>query len=202
MVRCDDRAQGILIDFDLAVDFETQHHPIRGAGFVGDRSGSTPFLALELLKDEPTPLRYRHDLESFFWVLWWIAVYCEFISLVPVYRKGYLHVSIDDQGARNDRRPFEQWHHGTWENMLDKKAGFLQRPPMQTVPLISPQFKGLTKWLIKLTAMFQAGQDSLTGHSLQAFISTSDLPPYDHDTMEGHVTYEAFMAILEEEEST
>lgn len=86
MVRCDNQAQGMLIDFDLAVDFETQQHPpVRGIGFLGDRSGSTPFLALDLLKEEETQLCYRHDLESFFWCLWWYAVYCQSLSIIALH---------------------------------------------------------------------------------------------------------------------
>ncbi|KAF8068619.1 hypothetical protein FPV67DRAFT_1083094 [Lyophyllum atratum] len=57
---------GVLNDFDLAV-FEG-HHTIGG-----ERTGTVPFMAIDLLTPEyydgKVERRYRHDLESFIWVL-------------------------------------------------------------------------------------------------------------------------------------
>jgi hypothetical protein len=64
---------GVLNDFDLArLTTPGNVHP---RGF--DRTGTTPFLALDLLtedaQDGKVERRYRHDLESFLWVLMWIT---------------------------------------------------------------------------------------------------------------------------------
>ena len=61
---------GILNDFDLAtwVDHSTTNN---------DRTGTIPFMAIDLLKDGlelRTPRLYRHDIESFSWVLAFITV--------------------------------------------------------------------------------------------------------------------------------
>ena len=61
---------GIVNDFDLAtwVDHPTTNN---------DRTGTIPFMAIDLLDgglDDRTPRLYRHDLESFVWVLAYITV--------------------------------------------------------------------------------------------------------------------------------
>ena len=61
---------GIVNDFDLAtwVDHPTTNN---------DRTGTIPFMAIDLLDgglDDRTPRLYRHDLESFIWVLAYITV--------------------------------------------------------------------------------------------------------------------------------
>jgi hypothetical protein len=61
---------GIVNDFDLAtwVDHSTTN---------GDRTGTIPFMAIDLLDgglDDRIPRLYRHDMESFVWVLAHITV--------------------------------------------------------------------------------------------------------------------------------
>jgi hypothetical protein len=67
------KGTGVLNDFDLAR--LTTPGNVYPRGF--DRTGTTPFLALDLLtkdaQDGKVERRYRHDLESFLWVLMWIA---------------------------------------------------------------------------------------------------------------------------------
>ncbi|KAK7680252.1 hypothetical protein QCA50_016761 [Cerrena zonata] len=89
--------KGVLVDFDLAtvVDNDTfDIHPLHG----NDRTGTMVFMALDLLGEKglqgETPLRYRHDLESFCWVFLWIC-YCY------------------DKGKRTIRYPFKDWINAT-----------------------------------------------------------------------------------------
>ena len=61
---------GVVNDFDLAtwVDHKTTNN---------DRTGTIPFMAIDLLDCEPDdhiPRLYRHDIESFIWVLTYITV--------------------------------------------------------------------------------------------------------------------------------
>ncbi|KAF9643688.1 hypothetical protein BDM02DRAFT_3272893 [Thelephora ganbajun] len=63
-------AVGIINDFDLAtwVDHSTTNN---------DRTGTIPFMAIDLLDgglDSRVPRLYRHDVESFVWVLAFITV--------------------------------------------------------------------------------------------------------------------------------
>ncbi|KAG5634348.1 hypothetical protein H0H81_002287 [Sphagnurus paluster] len=60
-------AKGVLNDFDLAVYRTLYAQP------GGERTGTVPYMALDLLNDAyfsgQVQRRYRHDLESFIWVL-------------------------------------------------------------------------------------------------------------------------------------
>jgi hypothetical protein len=61
---------GIVNDFDLATSVD---HPTTN----NDRTGTVPFMAIDLLDgglDDRIPRLYRHDLESFVWVLAYITV--------------------------------------------------------------------------------------------------------------------------------
>lgn len=67
----EDQYYGVLNDFDLA---SVKGGPII---FGSERTGTIPFMALDLL-DAPglggeVQHLYRHDLESFFWVLMWLC---------------------------------------------------------------------------------------------------------------------------------
>ncbi len=63
MVEKDDETKGVLIDLDLAVAESAQRrHPVF--------RGTLPFLSIDLLWDPPSRYyMYRHDLESFYFVL-------------------------------------------------------------------------------------------------------------------------------------
>ncbi|RPB18065.1 hypothetical protein L211DRAFT_871918 [Terfezia boudieri ATCC MYA-4762] len=60
---------GCLIDLDYAVD--TTEEPLSGAV---DRTGTYPFIAIKILAGAERH-RYRHDLESFLYVLLWVCCY-------------------------------------------------------------------------------------------------------------------------------
>ena len=62
-----DKAYGVLNDFDLAVDADVKSASSK------QRTGTKPFMAIDLLRDHPSVHMYRHDLESMFYVLVWIT---------------------------------------------------------------------------------------------------------------------------------
>ncbi|EJD02665.1 uncharacterized protein FOMMEDRAFT_167853 [Fomitiporia mediterranea MF3/22] len=66
------RMHGYLIDFDYALDLENQSQ----ATAKGARTGTLPFMALEMLAEETSNRvkhAYYHDLESIFYVLCWLC---------------------------------------------------------------------------------------------------------------------------------
>ncbi|KAF8435608.1 hypothetical protein BGX38DRAFT_1216645 [Terfezia claveryi] len=60
---------GCLIDLDYAVVIAEQD-----TSGIPERTGTYPFIAIAILKGAATH-RYRHDLESFLYVLLWVACY-------------------------------------------------------------------------------------------------------------------------------
>ncbi|KIM42714.1 hypothetical protein M413DRAFT_122230 [Hebeloma cylindrosporum] len=71
----EDNKYGVLNDFDLSTIMEPGDQIPNRQGL--ERTGTLPFMALQLLDDEgfdgKVPRRYRHELESFAWVLVWVS---------------------------------------------------------------------------------------------------------------------------------
>ncbi|PVF92559.1 hypothetical protein CPB86DRAFT_744149 [Serendipita vermifera] len=98
---------GVLIDYDLATRARD--------GSLGntDRTGTVPFMALDLISEQGLKQRvphvYRHDAESFFWVLMWIVTQFEGGE-----RKYHIHNSWGRQGfnesAKSRLAQLVRWH--------------------------------------------------------------------------------------------
>ncbi len=67
---------GVLNDWDLSY-----YEPLSRGKAGGERTGTLPFMALDLLSDEAwkgnMQRLYRHDLEGFIWVLPWVFLQFE-----------------------------------------------------------------------------------------------------------------------------
>ncbi|ESK80715.1 other 1 protein kinase [Moniliophthora roreri MCA 2997] len=72
---CEVTGKCILNDFDLATLMDPGTEVPDRKGY--ERTGTRPFMAMDLLNKEGVMgliyRRYRHDLESFFWVLVWVG---------------------------------------------------------------------------------------------------------------------------------
>jgi len=58
---------GVLIDWDLATVISSSGIPNT------DRTGTIPFMALQLLSGEPVVHMLRHDAESYIWLFLWVC---------------------------------------------------------------------------------------------------------------------------------
>ncbi|KAF5383654.1 hypothetical protein D9615_003841 [Tricholomella constricta] len=76
--RTDSKATEILHDWDLASDVEENDETLPST--ATHRIGTIPFMAIDLLVENrrPPPHLFRHDLESFFYVLIWAAFCYDF----------------------------------------------------------------------------------------------------------------------------
>ena len=63
----DDKIYGVLNDLDLAVDADVKSASSK------QRTGTKPFMAIDLLRPDPPVHMYCHDLESMFYVVVWIT---------------------------------------------------------------------------------------------------------------------------------
>ncbi|KAF5327224.1 hypothetical protein D9619_005083 [Psilocybe cf. subviscida] len=66
--------KGLLIDVDYSVLLPKEGSQERKTA-VGHRTGTLPFMAIEILKGQTTSHGAHHDLESLFYVLVWICVF-------------------------------------------------------------------------------------------------------------------------------
>lgn len=142
-----------------------QHSPITSVPASVLPGGTIAFRALDLCQDDLPQHMYRHDLESFLYVLVW---------MVMTYRPGHStsygfaeddrrtrHASEDVSGQNvtletNSSSPtsamLSQWHKGDWDDIRKSKEKFLHTSD------ISPTHSPLSStWLPALQAMFREG---------------------------------------------
>ncbi|KAJ3845649.1 hypothetical protein EV368DRAFT_21357, partial [Lentinula lateritia] len=123
---------GVLNDWDLASWLSTQNE-VSTSKF---RTGTKPYMAHEQhSSDWQGPHRFRHDLESVFYVI---------LLLVSLYSSPTKKVRFPSTG---DHR-YEKWHKQNDEYLRGKKVDIILNWKWQAFP--QPFFSGFTSWLIAL----------------------------------------------------
>lgn len=103
---CANGFSGLLIDLDLAKQV--------GSGRSGARhqTGTVEFMAIEVL--HKVAHTFRHDLESFLYVLLWICG-----------RKAWERESFCDTNSRPSDNIFPTWYRGSFEEIAHSKQGYM-----------------------------------------------------------------------------
>jgi hypothetical protein len=109
------RYEGVLLDFDLAYVEKGD------AASSGHRTGTTPFLSLDLLANPTTRHTVAHDLESLIYVLIWITTN---------YKEG---------GKQVKQNPLRDWYTGSADQMRRLKLGFVADQKL----LLQPHYSAL-----------------------------------------------------------
>ena len=93
---------GMLIDLDLAIEV--------GGGRTGAqrKTGTMEFMAIEVLREYDHT--YRHDIESFFYVLIWICA-----------RRAWEREFECNSADRPQRNILQKWYSGTYDDIADAK---------------------------------------------------------------------------------
>lgn len=121
---------GMLIDEDLAKEI--------GSGRSGARhqTGTMDFMAIQVL--QRVAHTYRHDLESFFYVLLWIFVCC-------AWEREFLCSAID----RPKRNILSKWYTGSFDDIADAKQGYMHVDKFEDIVKEFPQAFDRVKPLCK-----------------------------------------------------
>lgn len=161
---------GVLNDYDLAI-LKSNNTPSSKT-----RTGTRPFMAIDLLGKPTDVHRYRHDLESLFYVI---------VYVTSRYHEGQ---DIDDP-------PLQNWEELGEVALKAEKEAFITRPP----PPPTPSFKKFHVWINKMRKGLLAGRTAHTDHiiNLQHAEATSNTPTFDLETLGGHLSFETFQAILD-----
>ncbi|KAH7920981.1 hypothetical protein BV22DRAFT_1132646 [Leucogyrophana mollusca] len=124
------RAVGVLNDFDLATLAENE------APSGNQRTGTVPFMARELLSPEgldgEITHMYRHDAESFIWVLVWVCLR---------FREG--------QERRQQSRLLDAWLKADEETCRDKKNTFI----LEDFATVTPSPSHERNWRLAMSLM-------------------------------------------------
>ncbi|KAM3500681.1 hypothetical protein MY11210_009479 [Beauveria gryllotalpidicola] len=139
----DDEKHAFLIDLDLAIKL-----PRLAASGATGRTGTRAFMAIGVLLGEEHSL--MHDLESFFWVIFWICIHYD--------------------GPGKDKGPsvFDRWNYETDDNLAWLKLGtvasegfFLQMAAKHFSSYYRPLTSVVNELRRKLSNRFQNGVESL-----------------------------------------
>ncbi|KAI1451235.1 hypothetical protein F4805DRAFT_464040 [Annulohypoxylon moriforme] len=95
---------GFLIDLDLAIKVQRE-----GASGAKGKTGTRAFMAIGALLGEQHT--FMHDLESFFWVLFWICIH------------------YDEPGKDKVVKRFESWNYINMEDLALQKSGLATMEP-------------------------------------------------------------------------
>ncbi|KAJ8517264.1 hypothetical protein ONZ45_g5537 [Pleurotus djamor] len=178
---------GILGDWDLSTVLKNGVVPRSAAKH---RTGTQPFMAVDLLADAPPPHLYRHDLESFLWVLLW--------AMVNYDLKGHRRIPKD--------HPLSAWESDTTSNSKSKRGIIEHIQDLKAITdKVRPAFQPLIEeWVTPLVDLFADGftaQETnarlLARQARSSRLSGSDEQPgFDNDTLGGNVTFEKFMEVI------
>ncbi|KAJ7833519.1 hypothetical protein B0H14DRAFT_3710545 [Mycena olivaceomarginata] len=167
--RIEGKLYGVLNDFDLAT-----FHDGSVASTSKQRTGTKPFMARDLLEHPPPRHFYRHDLESFLYVL------------------AFLTCDTSAPGSTL----------GTWID-LGMAALQGAKADVLTIKGFPPQkqhFQRFGIWIIAISTLFRTGFNNRSSHradvELAKLIGGSSPPSFDDVTLGDSVTFDKFAAIL------
>ncbi|CAA7261224.1 unnamed protein product [Cyclocybe aegerita] len=176
--------RGILNDFDLASELDAEGKV--PASSANHRTGTLPFMAKDLLQNWPKSVpppthHYRHDLESFFYILIWAMTQ---------------YTLEKDEDGNSIRGPLPEDLEG-WnvrESASVQKGDFYVSAIFNTLDeSVLPHFRELwKKWVISLFLLFRAAMLSAP-HPMQP-----SYKEYDFATYNGQITFQTFMAAMGE----
>ena len=164
----------MLIDWDLAIDVDSKAGAEHAPSALY-HTGTGTFMALQLLKFSPH--LYRHDLESFFYILIWCA--CGFLlGGEEVQERGYAG----------------SWASDTWSDIYKSKSTLLYNPsPFDTNKLkavMTTPFEPLWETWIKPLAELIGKAGAGAGDDLEEGLEC------DCGTLGGRLTYGKFVRTL------
>ncbi|KAJ8487171.1 hypothetical protein ONZ45_g14434 [Pleurotus djamor] len=174
---------GILGDWDLSAVLENGVVP-RSAEKT--RVGTQPFMAIDLLAEIPPPHLYRHDLESFLWILLW--------AMVNYDLKGHRCIPAD--------HPLSAWESDMMSNSSSKHIIATHIKDLHAIAeKVQPAFQPLVaEWLNPLVDMFADGffAQEVNARFLARHQSSVSFekPEFANETLGGHVTFKKFMDII------
>ncbi|KAG6830575.1 hypothetical protein H0H92_016026 [Tricholoma furcatifolium] len=168
----DGKKKGILNDWDMS-SFVDDNNEIP-LSHATHRTGTVPFMARDLLTKSPPAHLYRHDLESFFYILVWVSVHYDF-----------------SQNVRDKSRALQKkWDREDLDDVRYAKIAFISDffHKQEIFNIVPPKCEALRPWLEALWILFHEANDA-QGKNWQD-------PNWDTNTSGGQLTFTTFMAAL------
>ncbi|KAG6812275.1 hypothetical protein H0H87_009886 [Tephrocybe sp. NHM501043] len=170
--------KGILNDWDLASEVEDDNE-IKLSN-ANHRTGTLPFMARDLLVTDPPPHLYRHDLESFFYILIWAALHYDFAAGTKISSD---QVSIT-----------RAWNADVFRSNLTAKNEFLKERKRldEVIAAVRKGCEPLVPWITSIWRLFFTAEraEPIDGYDNEVAVE------WDNVTLGGHLTFATFMKAL------
>ncbi|KAF8215492.1 hypothetical protein K438DRAFT_1660184 [Mycena galopus ATCC 62051] len=164
----DGNVYGVLNDFDLALCLNDET-----PSTSKQRTGTKPYMAIDLLVPDPPYHLYRHDLESFLYVLVFLTCQIEGSTLA-------------------------KWEDLAMEELNHRKNTAITK---NDFPPTKDHFQRFGIWIIGISTLFRTGFNNRSSHlatvELAKLIGGALPPSFDDVTLDNSVTFDKFAAILE-----
>ena len=173
----DGSVQGVLNDWDVASTSHTESE----SEHTNMRTGTMPFMSIDLHEDPPPVHMERFEYESLFYVLYWICL---------SYSNGKL---LPEEKRHSAFKRWPYWNSNDHEDVLSAKVGLrdnetifenVDKFPAMYRPLVQP-------WLERLRYQFDEGYYARRKSKAQGKQFK------DNYTLGGYVSYKAIRKILE-----
>ena len=171
-------AKGVVNDWDMASHLGDKGEVLTST--ARHRTGTLPFMACDLLVNKPPVNIYRHDLESFFYILIWAAV----------------HFDIKNKKRLPTHPDLQEWDDDSIKIVGGAKAWFFfaYARAEATFFHVRDEFSDvLDSWIIPLWRLVYKANKS---------VPYSYEKDYDYSTLGGHITFHTFMVTLGREPRT
>lgn len=171
----ENEVKGVLNDWDMARVVDQLDNHLENADL---RTGTLPFMALDLLKSTYHSHCFRHDLESMFYVLIWAALH---YNLKMKTRDATVHPSI------------VEWTRTSAINWQSKAALFTYEayPVDDVYAAVKPEFVSLVKeWIEPIRELFI---ESRYFHAKMR----KEGKQGDESTYSGTLTFKSYMAAIQ-----
>ncbi|KAG5640981.1 hypothetical protein DXG03_006462 [Asterophora parasitica] len=175
----DDQVRGILNDWDMAawVD-DNDEIPL---STTQHRTGTLPFMAIDLLAEKPPAHLYRHDLESFFYILIWAAFHYDFKNKT----RESIHPAV------------QNWHslnmvlvRSSKQNLILSNESVEFKMLIRQIP---PRCQALVPWIRAIWRLFHKAQYEYSSLMDDELLTAEG---WDNKTSGGWITFEKYMEVI------
>ncbi|KAJ3849330.1 kinase-like domain-containing protein [Lentinula lateritia] len=179
MVRVKDgKKYGVLNDWDLAIWLDKRD----GTSTSRFRTGTRPYMAHEQHSRRwRGPHRYRHDLESLFYVILLLATL-------------FSNPSEKDDKPFKTRSQYETWYTQRDDFLHDKKALIIFIISWR--PKLTRFFHDFLQWLERLQQCLYDGFTAYTGFVKRQIVNPHQVSHFDDDTLGDHFSYDHLVWIM------
>ncbi|KAJ3903050.1 kinase-like domain-containing protein [Lentinula edodes] len=179
MVRVKDgKKYGVLNDWDLAIWLDERD----GNSTSQFRTGTRPYMAHEQHSPEwEGPHRYRHDMESLFYVILLLATL-------------FSNPSEKDDEHSKKRQPYTEWFTQGDEFLRLNKTDIIFRASWQPTPTLF--FSAFHGWLKRLHDAMTDGFLASEAYDNRPNDQLRQISYFNNDTLDGHFSYDVFVLIM------